>query len=168
MTNIDVYALARKQSSWEGEIGLAAMPRLAAGLVRANGKLSYACRSGSDGHGRPQLRLELEAELALRCDRCARELAFALRVLRQFYFVDTEAELAQESIDESPEEALLGSTNFDLRTLIEDEAILQLPMSPRHERCAPSVSVSAAGAAAERPNPFSQLASLRGRLRGPK
>ncbi len=92
-------------------------------------------------------------------------LALRLAERREFYFVATEADLAAIAIDDAPEEALLGSTHFDLAGLIEDEAILQLPISPRHARCAPRAPAGRGdpAAATGRPQPF---AGLREQLRG--
>jgi uncharacterized protein len=112
------------------------------------------------------MELWLQAQLPLRCDRCAQELVFALSVRRSFYFVASEEQLAATEIDDAPEEALLGSAHFDLAGLIEDEAILQLPISPRHECCTPAVVVDAVPTDAPRPKPFAQLQGLREALRG--
>jgi len=53
----------------------------------------------------------------------------------RFFFVTDEAELGRLPIDDAPDEPLLGSAQFDLAALIEDQVILALPISPRHEGC---------------------------------
>ena len=77
----------------------------------------------------------------------------------------TEQELARIPDDESEDEPLLGSERFDLHELLEDEAILALPISPRHADCAaPAPAAPDAGAEATgRPHPFASLASLKSR-----
>jgi uncharacterized protein len=164
MNSIDVFRMARSGASLDGELDLARMPRLAASLMRHDGRLAFGCQGRIDSRGRPAMQLTLRARLPLCCDRCARELDFALSVQRTFYFVASEAELAAIEIDDAPEEALLGSAHFDLAGLIEDEAILQLPISPRHDGCALLEEAAALGA--PRPaNPFAQLQGLREELR---
>ena len=178
MDRIDVFAVARNRAQWGGRIALADMPRLCASLTDGPGDraatLAYHCRGGIDAQGRPELELCLDAVLPLRCDRCAQKLALVLETDRRFYFVATQEELAAIPIDDTPEEALLGSAHFDLATLIEDEVILQLPISPRHPDCSPALhgtgaqrAAAAAAPAAERPHPFAGLAALRGRLPEP-
>jgi uncharacterized protein len=179
MDRIDVFTVARNRADWSGRLPLAAMPRLCASLTDGpgdrDGMLAYRCRGAMDAHGRPALALWLQAVLPLRCDRCGNKLALALDAERSFYFVATQAELAAIPIDDSPDEALLGSPQFDLAALIEDEAILQLPISPRHADCeaAPRAASGAAAAPAHpadaggRPHPFAGLAALRGQLQGP-
>lgn len=179
MDRIDIYAAARSRASWTGRVPLSAMPRLCASLTDGpadrDALLAYACRGFTDDQGRPALELRLDAVLPVRCDRCGRKLALALEAERAFYFVDTQAQLAAIPIDDTPEEALLGSPQFDLAGLIEDEAILQLPISPRHADCDPAVDGAGAvamhrpdaPAADERTHPFAGLAALRDQFKGP-
>jgi uncharacterized protein len=181
MDRIDVFAVARNRSDWEGQLRFSAMPRLCASLMAdatgngpGDGNLAYRCRGAIDQQGRPGLQLWLDAVLPLRCDRCTQKLDLVLAAERQFYFVETAAELAAIAIDNTLEEALLGGTQFDLATLIEDEAILQLPISPRHAHCI-AVAHAMPGQedrlaretlppVAERPHPFAGLAALRSHL----
>ncbi len=163
MNPIDIFAMARTGATLAGEQQMTRMPRLGASLMRQDGMLAYRCQALTDEQGRPAMNLWLRALLPLRCDRCGRELDFALSVERRFFFVASEAELAAIEIDDAPEEPLLGSSHFDLAGLIEDEAILQLPLSPRHAGC---VAQATASAAAPHPNPFAQLRGLREQLRG--
>ncbi|SPE29914.1 putative metal-binding protein, possibly nucleic-acid binding protein [Burkholderiales bacterium] len=162
---IDVFEMARAGSNLEGELALAAVPRLAQGLAHREGTLAYRCTGRIDDRGRPALALRIEALLPLYCDRCGKELDLALRAERIFYFVRSEAELAAIPIDDSADEALLGSTRFDLAALIEDEAILYLPISPRHPACQAAGEATPATPAAERRHPFAALAGLREHLR---
>jgi len=165
MDAIDVFEMARRGSVTQGVLAFAAMPRLAQSLARREGTLAYRCAGGRDHRGRPALDLRIEAVLPLRCDRCGEELDLVLRAERSFFFVHSDAELAAVPIDESAEEALLGSARFDLAALIEDEAILQLPISPRHPACLAPGEATNASPPADRRRPFATLAGLRDRLR---
>ena len=165
MDTIDVFRTARVGSSLDGRIAIADMPRLASSLVHAEGALSYHCQGRVDERGRPVLVLQISGVLPLLCDRCGGELDLTLRVEKTFFFVCTEEELAAVPIDESPEEALIGNTHFDLAGLIEDEAILHLPISPRHEACVATDVSAATPIEREYLHPFAPLAGLRGRLR---
>lgn len=178
MKTIDVFAAARAAAVREGRIPLAKLPRLAASLVGGRAAIgdgiAFHCAALIDGHGRPALHLTIEAVLPLRCDRCGQAIDWPLAAERDFYFVATEAELAALAIDTSDEEALLGSANFDLAGLIEDEAILQLPISPRHAHCSlagigtPARTGTGAGAEDGEQDrtrrPFAVLAGLREQL----
>jgi len=99
MDRLDVFRLARNADVVSGSIRLASLPRLCAGLQGCSGDLRWHARGRIDALGRPALRLHLQAMLPLRCDHCGRPLEFALVAERDFYFVDTEVELAAIPID---------------------------------------------------------------------
>ncbi len=162
MESLDVFVFSRTAARREGEVAVAALPRLAASVARPDGVVGYRCEGGVDGQGRPTLRLRLHGTLRLRCDRCGEEMAWQLGCERTFFFVRSEADLADIPVDDAPEEPLVGSAHFDLAALIEDEAILQLPISPRHPDCAAPFPVEPdADDEEERPHPFAELARLR-------
>jgi uncharacterized protein len=164
---IDVFELARLGGEAAGALPVANLPRLLPSLASNEGELQFRYRGYRDDQGRPAGMLELTATVQLVCDRCMHPVALPLFSKSQYYFVATEADLARIPVDESDEEPLLGSARFDLVTLIEDDAILALPMSPRHATCDDTVSpdgpVGADGVAQERPHPFAALAKLKPR-----
>ncbi len=98
--------------------------------------------------------MRLDGEVRIRCDHCGEPLAYALDHAARFRFVDNEAELARLPVTVDDVEPLIGSESFDLAQLVEDEVILILPLSARHERCAATVG---AGDADKRPNAFAML-----------
>ncbi len=171
MDRLDVFRLAREGDEVSGSIGLASLPRLCAGLQGCDGELGWHVRGRIDALGRPALRLHLQAMLPTRCDHCGGPLPLRLAAERDFYFVHTEAELAAIPIDDALDEALLGSTSFDLQGLIEDEAILQVPISPRHDSCQAPLELagmaSDTGVGQPRRSAFAQLAGLRESLKLP-
>ena len=88
-----------------------------------------------------------------------------LEVDREFRFVADEA-TAEALDDESEEDLLALSREFDLHELIEDELLMALPVVPKHDECPTSVPLASSDddfeeANAEKPNPFAALAALR-------
>lgn len=155
---VDVQAQARAGVVWQGALAVASLPRLAASLRDTAGAIDVGLRWDLDRRGRAQLQLRLGGVMPLVCDRCGKGVDYPLAVDRPFFFVGSERELAAIAIDDSPEEALLGSASFDWMELVEDEAILELPISPRHDRCRrPDVLPAGAAAREMAPNPFSVL-----------
>jgi uncharacterized protein len=84
---------------------------------------------------------------------------------RSFRFVESEAQAELED-DESSEDVLVLSQDFDLVGLIEDEVLMDLPVVPRHETCPVAIKLLAADPDFEdtpaKPNPFAVLAGLKG------
>jgi uncharacterized protein len=161
MRTCDVWDLARRGASLEGELALASLPRLAAQLADAGGTLRYRLSGFVDDRGRPSARLEVDGVVSARCDRCGGPVAVPVGERASFFFVADETALNALPIDEAEEEPLLGSQRFDVVALVEDQAILALPISPRHDHCAGPVLDGGAEAAVEARHPFAVLAALK-------
>lgn len=83
---------------------------------------------------------------------------------QRYRFVATEA-VAEAQDDESDEDLLVISREFDLADLIEDELLMAIPIVPKHEICPVKVPMQTADeafdeVAGERPNPFAGLKGL--------
>ncbi len=124
-----------------------------------------------DPAGQPThwLHLKVSTVMPQICQRCLGPVDIAVNIDRQFRFVESEA-VADAQDDESEEDLLVASREFDLASLIEDEVLMDLPLVPRHEVCpvAPILAVADADfeAASEKPNPFAQLAQLKAKNPG--
>jgi uncharacterized protein len=114
----------------------------------------------------PWLHLAADTVVPLVCQRCLAPVQLPLAVDRWFRFAADEATAAAE--DESAEEDVLAvSRDFDLPALIEDELLMEIPVTPRHEVCPEPARLSVAdpdfdAAGEARPNPFAVLGALRG------
>jgi uncharacterized protein len=158
----DVWDLARRGGLVEGELALPQVPRLGGQLADSAGGLRYRLRGLVDQLGRPAARLEVSGKVRARCDRCGAPVEVAIDERVAFYFVADEVELGRLPIEASDEEPLLGSRSFDVAALVEDQAILALPISPRHADCGAAPPADAE----RRPKPqthrpFEALASLK-------
>jgi uncharacterized protein len=162
---VDVFELARTAGEVEGALPVTQMPRLASSLVRPEGEFAFVMRGYVDSRGRRSAELSFRGTALMTCDRCGTPVTCELTGSARFYFVRTEQELARIPVDESEDEPLLGSERFDLHELLEDEAILALPISPRHADCAAPVQMSPdTGLDADgKPHPFAALAQLKSR-----
>lgn len=177
---LDVAAFCRAGGELEGELTLAALPRLASSLLaEADGPPAGPVAWRARGVlrpvtiGAPQFWIDIagRAEVRLQCQRCLQPMSLVLEVDRPIRFVDGEDEAAR--LDEEGEEDVLALTHrLDLRALLEDELILSLPLVPRHDSCPQPLPVPLGdpGAAAgpspaapegDRPHPFAALARLR-------
>lgn len=127
---------------------------------------SVRAESLTDQSGQPQawLHLEVELDLPLICQRCLGTVNEHGRIQRSYRFVDTEAQAEQQD-DESEEDLLVISRDFDLVALIEDEVLMDMPVVPRHELCPVAIQLTTADSGFEatsvKPNPFSALAAFK-------
>lgn len=167
---LDVRHAAASQLLMEGHDSLSSYERLmqeAQGLESQN-MLHWTAqvdlRSDADGQPAHWLHLTVATTLPQICQRCLGPVDVVVKVDREFRFVDSEA-VAEQQDDESEEDLLVISREFDLATLVEDEVLMALPLVPRHETCPVNIKMVAADEGfevpAEKPNPFAVLAQLK-------
>jgi uncharacterized protein len=147
-----------------GELPLAQLPRLRSALAASEGALRVQARFSADPESLGRLQGELAGELQLTCQRCLRPTAWALDGHFDLSLVGSEAEEAR--LLESREPVLVAEGQLPLWDVLEDEALLALPLAPV---CAESGCVGAAGETSarqmgdndrpgdSRPNPFLAL-----------
>ena len=161
--SIDAFEVARKAMRVAGRVPLESLQRLAGSLASDAGDLSYCIEGFVDSEGHPGATLSLLAELDLICQRCNGRFTFKLDRAERFRFVNDEAELDLVPLDDDSTDAVIGSKAMDIREWIEDEAILSLPLVPRHPDCQAALAMpsddSISGVGAK--NPFAALASLK-------
>lgn len=168
---LDVKAFALAGGRLTGRDPLSLYGRLQDEAVALSDALHVAwtaeasMRTLPGGATQPWLRLQAQATLPLECQRCLTPADTLLEVDREFRFVPDEA-TAEAEDEDSEEDLLVLSRDFDLRELIEDELLLALPLVPMHEVCPEGPVLSAQSetfeqAQAERPHPFAALAALR-------
>ena len=117
-----------------------------------------AHRDGPDGTPVPWLHLQAQTTVPLVCQRCLAPVEVGLKVDRWFRFAADEATAAAEDED-SDEDVLVSSRDFDLQALIEDELLMEIPVTVQLSAADPDFEA----AEASRPNPFSVLGALRSR-----
>lgn len=168
--HLDIAAFAQGEHTLQGQTPLAAYPRFAeevlgdpaAESVTWHAQGQWQAQTGGAGHA--WLVLDVHTQATLTCQRCLQPVEVPLEVQRDFRFVKDEA-TAQAQDDDSEEDLLVMSRDFDLQTLIEDELLMALPLVPQHGICPQPLAFDDAAAhvedAPEKPHPFAALAQLR-------
>lgn len=129
-----------------------------------NWSAQFELQPGQAGQLQVCLHLGVGVSLPLTCQRCLTTVEVPVQIDRLFKFVDTEAQAELED-DESLEDLLVMSREFDLSALIEDEVLMDLPVVPRHDTCPVAIKLAVVDADFEdvpvKPNPFAVLAGLK-------
>jgi uncharacterized protein len=171
---LDVRAFAQAGDSMSGDDPLRHYLRLAADLhghaiewhdllVQWNIRGEMVAPAG----GKPQLwmHLQLRAQLPMTCQRCLGQVLMPVALDNSYRFVADE-ETAEAEDDNCDEDLLVLSKQFDLRELLEDELLLELPLMPKHEACPEHVKLASTdedfkAALTQKPNAFAVLGSLK-------
>lgn len=158
---IDGTAFAREGGSLQGELLVENLARVLDMLAGTAGNLTYRVsgRMGSGPRARPQLVVEVDGILSLRCQRCLGAIDHRFSIHSMLDLVGEGEALTQEEIEDDSKDFLEVKKELDVAELVEDEVILDLPSAPRHERCV----LPAADRGTEKASPFAVLKGLRGK-----
>ena len=137
---VDSVAFARRGEAIAGRMAIASMGRLLSAGVEARGMLDweiegYVARDQLQRQ-REYLRVRSTFSPWMTCSKCLEPVAVpGLRSDTRFRFAASEQQAAAEDRDAEEEEVIAASAHLDLAALVEDEAILALPMAPAHPGC---------------------------------
>ncbi len=134
---IDAFEFCRTNGTRDGVTPVADMSRLARETAVPTGEIAWQAEGGTSKHGFPQLRLAVKGTVQLVCQRCMQPFAHELdsSTLLMLGKDDANADEIEEIIDDESVDVIVGAREMDLMYLVEDEALLALPQSPRHEVC---------------------------------
>lgn len=137
-----VSAFVRDGASLAGEWPAHQLPRFCSGAPECppddwapvRWKLRGEVRPVRAGEPELWMRLRVDAQAHLTCQRCLQPVDVPLQVDRWFLFARDEAQAA--ALDaEREEDVLVASSAFDVREWVEDELLLALPIVPMHASC---------------------------------
>jgi uncharacterized protein len=137
---VDSVAFARRREAVEGRVEITTLARLVSAGVEARGVLAWQVEGfvGRDQlqRQREYLRVRTRFSPWMTCSRCLAPVAVPeLQTDTRFRFAASEQQAAAEDREADEEEVIAASANLDLAALVEDEAILALPMAPVHPAC---------------------------------
>lgn len=184
---INLFEFARTGQVAEGDVRLAALSRMLAEVPadvpeaalaaqvfhwRVEGFEKLVPRVNGTLRAEQFLTLAVNGVMWLECQRCLTPYQELLASEATFEIVHDEAQADARPLDEDEFEALVGSKQFDLLPLIEEELLLAMPIVPKHPVC-PAVHDSLATGSdglaepvpdtseEEKPSPFAALAALK-------
>jgi uncharacterized protein len=128
----DAFRLSASGESLAGDVDPAALERLADRVSGSGGRVAWSIRGLRDEEGRPALRIAIDGDVPLVCQRCLGPLSLRVEQSTDLLLARDEADLVH--LDEASErEVVLANGPLDALALVEDELLLTLPFSPRHE-----------------------------------
>jgi uncharacterized protein len=169
---LPILNFAKASAALEGTAALQEMERLSAESlsVDAGDQVHFSALGSlvddAAGVAEPWLHLQGRAVLKVTCQRCLAAMDLEVAFQRDFRFVASEA-LAEVEDEESEEDVLVLSREFNLLQLVEDELIMSISSVPMHETCPvpPKLQAADAGfddlAGGEALNPFAALQALK-------
>jgi uncharacterized protein len=159
---IDAFEFSRLKERREGEVAVASLQRLAAECVNPSTSLRWSLQGGVDGSGHPQLIMSVTGIAQLRCQRCMAPFEFDIAAESVLVLAKTEAHAdeIEESLADDSIDVIVGSKALNILELIEDEALLAIPLAPKHDVCPGNAAVDGL-AGAKKPSPFDVLKNIK-------
>lgn len=155
---VDVFELCRAGKGLEGRVIVSDLPRLAEEVADKFGTVAWSLRGGKDNFGRSQLTLSVVGEVSLICQRCL--MPFIFDVASESRLILAKDELDADEIEgvlhDDSVEVIVGSKALDINTLIEDDVLLTIPLSSKHDVC-PNQLLSSKETITKSASPFSVL-----------
>jgi uncharacterized protein len=158
---IDTFEFCRTNSSQEGSTPVAEMTRLAKECTDTSGTITWKAVGTTGRLGYPQMTLSVAGDVNLVCQRCLQPLAYHIdsSTVLMLGKDDAQADEIEASIDDESIDVIVGSRSMELMYLVEDEALLALPQSPRHDVCPDSSMLNKVKS--DKVSPFDALKSLK-------
>lgn len=168
---LNIPDFAQAEAALSGEDALARFERLAAEAVDSIDGHQVAWeavgeqRHDAGGRAEAWMHLRADTTIPLTCQRCLTPVETPLEVDRWFRFAASE-EAAAALDEELEDDVLVSARDFDLLSLVEDELLMDLPITPRHDVCPQELPLSSQDADfdtadKEKANPFAALSKLR-------
>jgi uncharacterized protein len=180
--SVEPLRLAEAGAALEGSLPLRGMDRLLPLLYSDRGRVDARLRFAVDAAGRPTVSGHLKALVELLCQRCMTPMQAELEGELRLHIVSSLAEA--DLLDDPNDVLLVDGRPMKLIDILQDELILLLPLVPRHApgecrglssadlRTEPAAAPDGAprsgavhvgndAAAAQRPNPFAVLATMK-------
>lgn len=158
---IDAFEFSRQKESREGQIAIADLARLEKESPGASGMLHWSLVGSSGKFGHPQLTVSVSATVQPVCQRCLKP--FPLEITSEAVLIlakdEDDADKIEAMLDDDAYEVIVGSKEMNMLDLIEDEALLALPLSPRHEVCPDASELEAPKS--NKPSPFAVLKGMK-------
>ena len=157
---IDSFEFCRRGEQASGTTPVAGLARLSRDLADTSGEIRWRFEGGRHAQGLPQLTMSVEGEVTLVCQRCLSPYRepLASETVLVLARDEADADETEEALDDDSIDVIVGSTSLDLLQLVEDEVLLSLPLSPRHESCPGDAPKLESG---KPESPFSVLKTLK-------
>lgn len=145
------FKLAKNSQKLQGSFLINLTRELKHSVLNENERVSFSIEGFTDEDKKPYLKVQIQANLKLQCQRCLDELALNLD-LNSTYLLSSKEE--EEFLEQK---ILFCRESSNLIEFLEEELILSLPMIAKHEDCSLPIDLVED---IPKNNPFEQLKFL--------
>lgn len=157
---IDPKAFAAQAETLNGKVALQDLDKRvwSPDIADLTSDIAYTLTGGTDRWQRDFLDLSVSGSLKLHCQRCMQHTEFLLDEQVRIVLFTNEKTLDEAMLADEELEGMLLEDELDAFTLIEDQILMALPISPKHDDC-DNAKLNPINQ--NKPNPFAALAGLK-------
>lgn len=144
---LSVRRAAVSGSLYEGEVGLAQLPRVAGAVIGADQRFQVRLQFAESESGKRILHAQVTGQAWLECQRCLQPVLVALAADSRLTIVAHDDEARASLREHDP--LVVPGNEFDTYALVEDEILLALPIVALHESSDCPESLNVHGAASQ-------------------
>lgn len=158
---IDAFEFCRLKERREGRIDVADLPRLGIDCADKSGQLSWSLQGGPGKLDFAQLTLAVSGTVQLMCQRCLTPFSYEIATESVLMLAQNEerADEMDALLDDDTIDVIVASKTLNVLDLVEDEALLALPLSPKHAVCPEATQLEVLNSKKE--SPFAALKGLK-------
>lgn len=158
---VDAFDFCRTNGSREGVTPVAEMTRLTKDCADSSGTITWKVQGGTSKSGYPQMTLSVAGTVQLVCQRCLTPYAHTMdsSTLLMLGKDDEQADEIESLLDDETIDVIVGTRSMNLSDLVEDEALLALPLAPKHVVCPDSALLDSLKT--DKKSPFAGLKNLK-------
>lgn len=160
---IDAFEFCRTKGRRSGEICVADLPRLVDEVTEKSSVIQWSLEGGADSLGHPLLLLSVNGLVKLMCQRCLSPFVVEIASIASLILAkdDATADEMESLLNEDDTfDVIVASKTLSVIDLIEDEVLLSIPFSPKHDVCPDQIGLSDIQAA-KKPSPFEVLKNFK-------
>lgn len=158
---INGLEFARHGEAISGTIPLVELPRVRELVADGTGEIHYRISGKLSDDGKAFLHINVDGRLPLVCQRCLKGMEYPLELDAELELVADEAELEARAEDPDAVDAVVTDKKMEVVSLVEEEILLEIPLSPKHGEGGCALPGPSTGEGKE--NAFSVLAALKQR-----
>ena len=152
---IDNKQFAIDKLSLSGELDVVNCSRVTELYENISGKINYSITGSCDTANRLILKVSICGIINTLCQNCLDDISLTIEHYSAPVIFDDEAMMDSALFDSNEvDDAILADSEFNVLEFIEDELILLIPISPRHNSCITGVVEN------KSTNPFQSLKNL--------
>lgn len=157
---IDSEAFADQQQTLQGSMALQDLDERvwSPDFARLEDKVSYTLKGGRDVLKRLFLQLSVSGNVTLNCQRCMQPFNFEMNESVRIVLFENEEKLDQAMLADEELEGMVVDGELDVFALLEDQILMALPFSPKHDECDGEDLIKANQ---DKPNPFAALVGVK-------